>query len=239
METHNYVRNYTLAGIMLVAVVLTVASVMYAIANTFVPTDVQVVVDQAVQRQDMTVCGSVQDSMAKSCYDVTYAVLAAADQCARIPYTDVRTRCQSYFTKLAALETKSAKLRQNFTYDQVAAEVTFKDGSTKRFKVLVADTDPKRVQGLSYVQSMGAEEGMLFAFPPDLPELAFHMKDMLLPLDIIYLNKDLTPVQSFRNLPSCAGFDGECPLQTRKGGDVQYVLEVLPQGKEAIGMKLL
>lgn len=232
MEPHQYIRRFPLIMTFTISALATMAAITYVVSSAFIATDPQSLVDQAVQRHDMTVCASAPDDAArKSCFDTAFPAVGTAAQCSKIPFTDVQTRCTGYFEKLTALKAKSETLKKKLTYDQVQLDATFTDGSTKRFKVLVADTDDKRTQGLSYIDLMNANEGMLFTFPADMPEIAFHMKDMLLPLDIIFMNGKFEAVQNFRNLPSCAGEDA-CPLQRRKGGDVQYVLEVLPQGKE-------
>lgn len=58
----------------------------------------------------------------------------------------------------------------------------------RAISVLLADTELKRIRGLSDRQSLAADEGMLFVFPTE----DFHgiwMKEMLFPIDIIWLQK--------------------------------------------------
>lgn len=55
------------------------------------------------------------------------------------------------------------------------------------FTLYVADTDARRVRGLSGTKSLRAREGMLFEFGhPGF--WSFWMKDMLIPIDIIYVH---------------------------------------------------
>ncbi len=55
--------------------------------------------------------------------------------------------------------------------------------------VTIADTAQKREVGLSGRTGLGSNEGMLFSFPtPGM--YAFWMKDMLFPVDIIWIAKD-------------------------------------------------
>ena len=55
------------------------------------------------------------------------------------------------------------------------------------FKVSLADTPLKRAKGLSGIKSLSATEGMLFLF--DKPAIQyFWMKDMLIPIDIIWIS---------------------------------------------------
>ncbi len=100
----------------------------------------------------------------------------------------------------------------------------------KIINVELADTDSKREQGLSGHKPLADDEGMLFVF--DQPDkYAFWMKDMLFPIDIIWL----------KVLPPAKGEDlggGEVihieknaqpssyPDSFEPGADAQYVLEV-------------
>lgn len=53
----------------------------------------------------------------------------------------------------------------------------------------VADSDQEKITGLSNRPSLGRDEGMLFVYdPPFRP--SFWMKDMLFPIDIIWIGED-------------------------------------------------
>lgn len=235
---YTFVQKYTLWVVIVVALGITAFAAYYAYAQQAADGDVSTLVDQVVQRQDLLSCSS-DPERERECYTQAFPLVGSIESCERIPFTDIRNTCGVYFSRLSTLAETADSQRQDFTYEQVRLEVTFHDGSKSTFKTLVADTNEKRMQGLSYVSTMAKDEGMLFAFPPDLPQISFHMKDMLIPLDMIFITEDFVPVQSFRNLSSCAGSDAVCPLQERSGGDVQYVLEILPQGKEIIGVRVL
>jgi uncharacterized membrane protein (UPF0127 family) len=73
--------------------------------------------------------------------------------------------------------------------------------------------------GLMYRKEMGKKEGMLFVFEEEGPH-SFYMKNTLIPLDILFIDKDLRIVNIHRNAP---------PLNESgipSGGPVQYVLEI-------------
>jgi uncharacterized membrane protein (UPF0127 family) len=55
-------------------------------------------------------------------------------------------------------------------------------------KVRVAKTAQERAVGLSNVKKIGRNEGMLFVFNVENTRPAFWMKDMLFPIDIIWIN---------------------------------------------------
>jgi len=64
-------------------------------------------------------------------------------------------------------------------------EVTFEENM---FSMWVADTPVKRSLGLSGISKLNAHQGMIFVFTEE-SNYPFWMKDMLIPLDIIWLNE--------------------------------------------------
>lgn len=65
--------------------------------------------------------------------------------------------------------------------------------------VTLADEQSERVQGLSGVPSLRDFEGKLFIFDVD-DKHGFWMKDMLIPIDIIWINKNLEVVYIEENV---------------------------------------
>lgn len=59
----------------------------------------------------------------------------------------------------------------------------------KHFTVLLADTPDRWLKGLSGRKDIGAYDGMLFVFP-DFETRSLVMRDMLFPLDVIWINGD-------------------------------------------------
>lgn len=106
--------------------------------------------------------------------------------------------------------------------------VTTQKGAFK-FMVELADSPREREYGLMCRKSLAADRGMLFQFPrPD--QLAFWMRNTLIPLDIIYIGADGRVVSIVRNarpldetaLPSSA--------------PAQYVLELAAGRAAQIGL---
>ena len=86
----------------------------------------------------------------------------------------------------------------------------------------IADTDAKRAQGLSGRESLAQDQGLLFI----MKEPAVHyfwMKDMLFPLDIIWIREGIV-VDISENVP--APKDGEKPMTVSPGEPADQVLEV-------------
>lgn len=70
------------------------------------------------------------------------------------------------------------------------------------YKILIAQTEEEKEQGLQNVESLKPNEGMLFDYSEELPtELSFWMKDTLVPLDIIFINEKGIVIQVSEGKP--------------------------------------
>lgn len=83
----------------------------------------------------------------------------------------------------------------------------------------LAQTEYEIQTGLMYRDSMGEKQGMLFIFQEEAPH-SFYMKNTLIPLDILFIDKDFTIVNIQRNATPL-NEDG-----LPSAGPVQYVLEI-------------
>ena len=92
-------------------------------------------------------------------------------------------------------------------------------------KVTVAKTDEARKKGLSGIKSLADNEGVLFVFS-EKSEPAFWMKDMLMPIDIIWITEGKI-VKIDKNIPAPEPGSPDASLKLYKPGTpVSYVLEV-------------
>ncbi|MFH1622177.1 MAG: DUF192 domain-containing protein [Candidatus Omnitrophota bacterium] len=100
-----------------------------------------------------------------------------------------------------------------------AQQACFKDIC---FDVELAITPSERNQGLTYKEVLDRDSGMLFVYDKE-DKQCFWMKNMLIPLDIIWLNKDKEVVHIQENAQPCEGSlcSEICPEQKAK-----YVLEL-------------
>ena len=85
----------------------------------------------------------------------------------------------------------------------------------------VADSFKNRQRGLMFREKLADNQGMLFIFENEDIQI-FWMKNMVLPLDMIWVGADKNIVEIKENVPPCAGpCENIVPAQKAK-----YVLEV-------------
>jgi uncharacterized membrane protein (UPF0127 family) len=96
---------------------------------------------------------------------------------------------------------------------------------SKTVQVQIADTNDKRIKGLSGATSLDANSGMLFVFGQKSSPL-FWMKDMLFSLDLIWISNGKV-VKIDKNVPKPAPNTQDNKLKTYTAGQpIDFVLEV-------------
>ncbi|RJR30380.1 DUF192 domain-containing protein [Candidatus Microgenomates bacterium] len=91
---------------------------------------------------------------------------------------------------------------------------------------ILSQTQAEMSRGLGGVESLGENEGMLFDFTASNPPTAFWMKDMIIPIDIIWI-KDGIIIQIDANaVPQPEVADSQLKLYPPIDRSVEYVLEV-------------
>ena len=106
----------------------------------------------------------------------------------------------------------------------------------KEYKVLVAESEEEREQGLSNVQSMDDNEGMLFIMPEGQGQVIFNTAEMEFDIDLVFINQDdevysVVLGKAHSEDPIIATPDGE-------DGRTKYVLEVNANSGIQIGDEL-
>jgi len=104
-------------------------------------------------------------------------------------------------------------------------EISTSKGPAK-FMVEFADTEKTREYGLMCRKLVAPDRGMLFDFKGPVDNVAFWMRNTLIPLDIIYIRPDGTVLSIARNVPPL----NESPVPA--GGRIRAVLE-LASGRAA------
>lgn len=92
----------------------------------------------------------------------------------------------------------------------------------KKIKVEIVDSESEREDGLMRRESLDSDSGMLFIFP-DSEIRSFWMKNMLIPLDMIFIDENFEIVNIKQNVSQC--FSESCPNYV-SSKPVKYVLEV-------------
>jgi uncharacterized protein len=87
----------------------------------------------------------------------------------------------------------------------------------------IADNSILMSKGLSGRESLDEDAGMIFVYEYELENLKFWMKDMLISLDMIFVNGNWEIVDILENVPVCE--DDPCESFGSEE-NVQYVIEV-------------
>jgi len=109
-------------------------------------------------------------------------------------------------------------------------QVCYKDHC---FEVEVVKERAKRRMGLMFRESLDEDKGMLFVFDKSYP-YSFWMKNTLIPLDMIWIDKNKEVVHIERNVPSCKM--EPCPRYSPRKKAL-YVLEVNAGQAEKVGLQ--
>jgi len=125
---------------------------------------------------------------------------------------------------------KSAATKKALTNDHpnqpVLSDKDFVTISNQKIYVDIADTPQKRHFGLSGRTKLAGNEGMLFDFKEDNTYRIIWMKDMLIAIDVIWIN-DGKIVQLNKNIPPPKENTPDNQLNTYKSNvPVDHVLEV-------------
>lgn len=166
--------------------------------------------------------------MSRITYGLRAALAAAlafgAYACAAEPAPAARQSAKASAAAPAAKARIDAPIPAGFE----TLEVVTPQGRT-RFFVEIADDEPERNRGLMYRKVMAPDRGMLFDFHTPR-EVAFWMKNTLIPLDIIYIRADGTVLSIARNTTPLS----EAPIPS--GGPILGVLELAGGRAAEIGL---
>lgn len=81
-------------------------------------------------------------------------------------------------------------------------DVVIVDIAGKTYRLIVAESEEEKEQGLMEVEELGLDEGMLFDYRDDVQEeISFWMKDTYVPLDIIFVDESNTVISVKQGVP--------------------------------------
>ncbi len=100
------------------------------------------------------------------------------------------------------------------------------------YHLWIADTEAERIQGLSGVEDLGVNGGLLMKFDTDA-NWGIWMKDMKIPLDIIWLDKDKKIVHIVKN----ASPEDSTDVVYSPKDPARYVIELSAGAADKAGLK--
>lgn len=109
-------------------------------------------------------------------------------------------------------------LRRFVKYRYAAAEL-----GGEKVRLMLADSFLKHMLGLMHMRSLAQNEGMLFVFKRDA-KYGIWMLNMLFPIDILWLDKDLRIIDIVEGAEPCRNIFG-CRTYT-PSKEARYVLEL-------------
>ncbi len=105
---------------------------------------------------------------------------------------------------------------------------------SEKFTVEIADTIEKQARGMMFRKNVPDDFGMLFIYNVE-DYLGYWMKNCLVHLDIIYLNKEKQVVDMYINVPPCK----EDPCKSYVSRVLaQYVLELRGNRSKEVNLKI-
>lgn len=128
----------------------------------------------------------------------------------------------SFFKKSAAANEESKLNYQSAFEFTKHGELTFISesiGFRSKIDIEIADDDNSRAQGLMYRTKMNENQGMFFIFPNETFQ-SFWMRNTVMPLDIIFVNKENRIVRIHKNTEPF--YEGSYP----SNAPAIYVIEV-------------
>jgi hypothetical protein len=104
----------------------------------------------------------------------------------------------------------------------------------KPFLMDIAKTSEERNLGLMYKESLDSNKGMIFIYNKE-KKYSFWMKNTMIPLDIIWLNKSKNVVYISKNTQPCK--QNDCP-SIKPNRRAIYVLEINANLSDKLGLNI-
>lgn len=98
-------------------------------------------------------------------------------------------------------------------------------------KVEVANTFEERERGLMFRTALPPHTGMLFVFPSEAPSIDFWMKNTVIPLDMVFVDRRGIVTHVAADVPATTPSTPDARIP-RRGGRAKFVFE-LPAGEAA------
>jgi hypothetical protein len=110
-------------------------------------------------------------------------------------------------------------------------KIVFDNGVS--FSVELAQSKEEKARGLMFREELPLNQGMLFLFDNEASR-SFWMKNTLIPLDMIFIDANMTVVEIKANVPPCK----QDPCQSYPSKPAKFVLEINGGIAEVKGIKV-
>ncbi len=103
------------------------------------------------------------------------------------------------------------------------------------FNTEIASTKEQKAKGMMFRPNIKENQAMLFAYESPR-KMYFWMKNMLIPLDILFFDKNKKLVEIKKNVPPCLTSD--CPTYPTQLNNSQFVLEIKSGLADSLNIKV-
>lgn len=150
-----------------------------------------------------------------------------------IPQKALKWRMQTWFVLIAGLTAILVALIASFAFATFKPTTEVRIGQSGIYHLWTAKTDGELYRGLSGVEKLPSNGGLLMDFTVDSNH-GIVMRDMQVPLDIIWLDKNKKVIYIVKNAPPELGESKEF----RSTEPARYVLELPAGGVKSSAIKL-
>ena len=152
----------------------------------------KLILDQSLDSDPKGVMGKILNNVGIHYDDIKQAFKERGDGSGLMALESMMTQNPDF----ESLSVSLSRLLKGWTKHAEGGEIENKDDvvivniNGKSYRLVVADSEEEKEQGLMNVEELDSDEGMLFDYRNDIQEeLSFWMKDTLIPLDIIFVDE--------------------------------------------------
>ena len=152
----------------------------------------KLILDQSLDSDPRGVVGKILNNVGIHYDDIKRAFKERGDGSGLMALESMLTQNPDFESLVISL----SRLLKGWTKYAKGGEIEDKDDvvivniNGKSYRLVVADSEEEKEQGLMNVEELDSDEGMLFDYRDDIQEeLSFWMKDTYIPLDIIFVDE--------------------------------------------------
>lgn len=181
----------------------------------------KLVLDQSLDSDPKGIVGKILNNVGIHYDNIKQAFKERGDESGLMALESMMTQNPDF----ESLGISLSRLLKGWTKHAKGGEIEDKDDvvianiAGKSYRLVVADSEEEKEQGLMNVEELDSDEGMLFDYRDDIQEeISFWMKDTYIPLDIIFVDESDKVISVQQGEPESEEFLTE--------HNVAYVIEV-------------